>query len=53
MKQRDKERYRIYDQNARDQKSKTFYRIFSKQYLSLTATIITVRLRFILSFKAH
>ena len=25
MKQRDKERYRIYDQNARDQKSKTFY----------------------------
>lgn len=25
MKQRDKERYRIYDQNARNQKSKTFY----------------------------
>ena len=25
MKQRDKERYRIYDQNARNHKSKTFY----------------------------
>ena len=25
MKQRDKERYRTYDQNVRDQKSKTFY----------------------------